>query len=318
MLGVVLLGPALALAQRDTTRDALTRLETTLSVRTTDTGALARKDVLPMIVVSTEARFEETRAWFPAQALATVVRLFGSAGLRVCEACMAARLRVEGGTFEQSTTGLDAPEIVRFDDTLRGHAEPAKTALWLDETVRGVSVRIVDLRNSRVVWAENFDDVMVEPKSFERNASLLREEQRRARGDALTHTFIDLALLPNQHISFDWSEQWGDGNANLAGVSVSVLDPILGVGGSYFRIIPQAFNLTVGVKLYASVPTALVMAVTNNGQNSGLPDPLFSGVLMVRWPIFNTNFGLVLSVSTNGKVGFGLSLLNVSLIPVLP
>jgi hypothetical protein len=182
--------------------------------------------------------------------------------------------------------------------------------------VGGVSLRIIDLRNSRVVAAENFDEAQTDANSLRRNTAMVKEQARRARGDALAHAFIDIAVLPMQHISLDWSEQWGDTNANLAGVSVSVLDPLLGVGGSYFRIIPEAFNLTIGAKVLVSIPTALVKALSPN--TDSLIDPLFTAVLVVRWPIFKTNFGLVATLSTNGKVGIGISLLNVSLLPVLP
>jgi hypothetical protein len=312
---LVALGPVMALAQRDTTRDALLRLEASLSVRATDVGALARKDLLPAIVVSTEPRYAETLAWYPTAAVGTLVRVFGAASVRVCEGCASARLQVAPGRYEQSTAALDAPEIVRYDENLRGKSEAAKTAIWLDETAAGVSLRIIDLRNSRVLVAENFDEVQADAKAFDRTVQLVREEQRRARGDALAHTFIDIGVVPMQHISLDWSEQWGDTNANLAGVSLSAFDPVLGLGGSYFRITPL-FNITVGLKLLVSVPTALVRAISPDIQQ--IIDPLFTAVLVIRWPIFGSNFGLVATLSTNARVTFGISLLNFSLLPVLP
>jgi hypothetical protein len=233
---------------------------------------------------------------------------------------MVSRLRVEGTTVEQSTVALDTPEIVRFDETVRGKSQPAKTAIWLDETVRGVSLRIIDLRNGRVVAAENYDDQQTDAKALLRTVNAMKEEQRRARGDALAHTFFDVTILTNKpHISFDWSEQWGSTNANLAGVSISILDPLVGIGGSYFRVIPEAFNLTVGVKLFVSIPKALILSIApNNTGTTDFLDPLVTAVLVVRWPIFNSNFGVVFTLSTNGSVGLGISLLNISLLPVLP
>ena len=63
-------------------------------------------------------------------------------------------------------------------------------------------------------------------------------------------------------------------------------------------------------------PTALVKALSPDTMD--LFDPLFTAVLVIRWPIFKTNFAIVGTLSTNGQVGLGISLLNTSLIPVLP
>lgn len=308
--------PALAFGQRDTTRDALARMEALMTVRASNGDVLAKKDTLPIIIVSTEARYEETKAWYPTQAVGAVVRIFGAANVRVCEACMAPRLYVEQGRVEQNTLALTSTEIIRLDEAARGSSLAAKTALWLDETARGVSLRIISLADSRVVAAENFDDSTTDSASLQRNATLLREQERRVRGDALAHAFIDVGVLPMQHVSLDWSEQWGETNANLSGISISAFDPVLGIGASYFRIIPEVLNLTVGAKVLVSLPTALAKAVSPDINT--LIDPLFSAALVLRLPIAKSNFGVVFTLSTNGRVALGISLLNVSLLPVLP
>lgn len=307
--------PTAALAQRETTREALSRLEETLSMRVED-GGLALKDLVPAIVVSVTPAFEETRSWYPNAALAALVRVFGSASLRSCEACMAPRLYVEQGQLEQLTTSLGTAEITRLDESARGGAAPARTAIWLDETVQGVSLRIIDLKNSRIVLAENFDPMLVESARTRRTFSLARELERRARGDSIAHTFIDVAMFPGQHVSLDWTEQWGDTNSNLSGVSLSLFDPVLGVGVAYYRVVPNALNIMVGAKVLMSVPTALVINIT--GQQQQLLDPLLTGVLVVRVPIASSNYSVTLSASTNGRVGIGFSLMSLSLLPTLP
>jgi hypothetical protein len=312
---LVLLVPAAASAQRETSRDALLRLEEALTIGLED-HALTQKELVPVIVVSAKPAFEETKAWFPTQVLATLARVFGSGALRWCEACMAPRVRVEGGHLEQRTTDADAAEITRFDEASRGLSEPAKTAVWIDETPQGVSLRIVDLKNSRIVYAENFDPSLAERATTRRNLTLARELERRSRGDSLTHTFIDITLFPGQHVSLDWTEQWGATNANLSGVSLSIFDPVVGVGACYYRVIPEALNLTVGAKVLVSVPTALIQAFT---QGAGrVLDPLLTAVLVVRLPIATSNYAVTATLSTNLRVGIGISLLNVSLLPFLP
>jgi len=315
MLLGLLLAPSVALAQRETTRNALLRFEETMALRRDD-GAREVKDLLPAIVVSVAPAFEETRAWYPTAALAALVHVFGAAGLRSCEACMAPHAFIQNGRFEQSSSALGAAEISRLDEVARGKSAPARIAVWLDETTEGVSVKIIDLQNSRIVMAQNFDPNLTEAKRTTKGITYAEELDRRARGNSLTHTFFDFVLYPGQHISIDWAEQWGDTNANIAGVSLSAIDPVFGIGAVYFRVIPQALNLMVGAKVLLSVPTALVQAIS--GDSTQLLNPLITGVLMVRLPIASSNYGVVLSVSTNGAVGLGFSLMNVSLLPFLP
>lgn len=314
---IALLLPAGAWAQRETSRDALERLEETLTMRMED-GALTLQDLSPAIVVSVAPAFEETRAWYPAAALSTLVHVFGAGALRACEACMAPRVYVEQGKVEQVTSSLGATEIVRLDENARGTAPPARAAIWLDETAEGVSLRVIDLRNSRILLAENFDPRLGETTRTRRNFTLTRELDRRARGEALTHTFFDATVYPGQHVSLDFVEQWGDHNENLSGVSASFFDPVVGVGGAYYRVVPRAFNLMVGAKVLMSVPTALVNAVTDGQGGGGLIDPLLTGVFIVRVPIATSNYGVTFSASTNGRFGVGVSLMNISLLPVLP
>lgn len=317
-LAVVLLAgalPATALAQRGTTQDALSRMEETVAMRVED-GVFTAEDVTPAIVVSVAPAFEETRAWYPTAALASLVRVFGAAGLRSCEACMAPRLHVEQGRMEQNLVSLTTAEIIRLDENSRGTALAARTAIWLDETPEGVSLRIIDLRNSRIVVAENFDPGLVERARTSKNFSLTRELERRARGDAITHTFFDVAAYPGQHVSWDFMEQWGDTNHNLSGLTLSLFDPVVGIGGAYYRVVPKALNIMVGAKIIMSVPTALVSAVA--GEQQDVLDPLLTAVLVVRVPIASSNYGLILTASTNGQIGLGISMMNISLLPVLP
>jgi hypothetical protein len=313
-LGLGLL-PTVAAAQRETTRDSLARLEETFALRLEE-GGFNTQEFLPAIVVSAAPAFEETRAWYPAAAVATLARALGPDSLRACEACMAPRLHVDQGRLEQVTVSVSTQEIIRFDESTRGPAPPARAAIWLDETREGVALRVVDLRNNRILLADNFDPGLRARARTRTNFSLTRELDRRARGESITHTFFDVALYPGQHASLDFAEQWGDTNANLSGFSLSLFDPIVGVGGSYYRVVPRALNITVGGKILMSVPTALVRAIS--GEAVDVLDPLLTGVFVVRVPIATSNYAITFTASTNGQIGLGFSLMNSRMLPVLP
>lgn len=269
-----------------------------------------------MLVVSVEAHYEQSARWFGSQALTTLGRAFGRGSLRMCEACLAPRTFVAEGRLDQTTGSPGTIELLRLDESLRGNAPPARAALWLDETSSGVSLRIVQLEGSRLVLAENVDPSLEERTRSARTFTLTRELERRARGDGLAHAFVDIAMYPGQHLSMDWVDQWGDTNNNLSGVTLSLFDPILGLGGCYYRVIPEAWDLLVGGMVIMSVPTAFVRSVADN--DTDVIDPLLTGVFVVRVPLFSSNYGLFFSASTNGRVGLGVSLLNFSLLPVLP
>ncbi|MEQ1503980.1 MAG: hypothetical protein ABMB14_17190 [Myxococcota bacterium] len=296
----------------DATREALERLSDVLALRIED-GQIAAADVVPAIVVSVAPRYEESSAWFPTAAIDALQRAFGPEGFRLCEACMAPRAFVGEGnlTYQTGPVGLD--EIVRLDDRFRGDAQPARSAIWLDEQRGGVSIRIVDLRTAEVLFAQNIDPMLIENANTERMYTLGEELERRARGDSLTQAFVDFSLYPGQHVSLDWTEQWGKTNSNLTGVTLTVIDPVLGIGAAHYRRV-ELLNLLVGAKLVVSVPTALVRIVSD----TEVIDPLLTGVGVVRVPFGRSNYGAIATVSTNGAVGVGISLMNIRLLPVIP
>jgi len=315
LLGALLV-PVLARAERTTTREALERFEETIASRTEEAN-FNTKELLPAIVVSVQPAFEETKTWYPTAALSALLHAFGTGGIRSCEACMAPRTFVDTGRLQSDVGPIGLDEIVRLDEGARGAAAPAKAAIWLDETTEGVSLRIVDLRNGKILLAENFDPRLAERARSKRVFTLTKELDRRARGDSITQLFVDAVLYPGQHVALEFDEQWGDTNANLSGLVLTLYDPVAGIGGSYYRVFPDAFNVMVGAQLVLSVPSAIIQSVANSG--SGITgDNLITAVAVVRVPFGHSNYGAVASVSTNGRVGIGISLMNISLLPVLP
>lgn len=314
-LGLALVvGPMVAHAERDTTREAMERLEEILALRQED-GRLDRADVLPTILVAAAPRYAASEGWFETRAISALTRAFGADGVRLCEACSVIRTRVEDGRIEQSSGPVGLDEVVALDERYRGTAERARTAIWLHETQSGVSLRIVDLRSGGVVFATNVDPDLYAQRRTARTYTLTAELERRARGESLTHAIVDLGVYPGQHIALEWADQWGDTNANLSGFVLSVIDPVLGVGASYHRVLPW-LDLSIGVQVLISIPTAVAQGFV--GDDIEIIDPALTAAGLLRIPIGSSNFAGLIAVSTNGAVGLGVSLLNTSLLPVLP
>lgn len=310
-LAALLALPGAAVA--GTTADSLDRLAEVLQLRVEE-GRLRAEDVLPAILVSAQPTTMESQGWYTTRVIEVLERAFGAGGLRLCEACMAPRATVDSGRMVYQTGPVGIDEVVRLDDLHRGGAEPARTAIWLDEHPGGVSIRIVDTRTARVLFAQNVDPNQVENDNTQRMYTLTEERERRARGDSLTQTFVDVAFYPGQHASLDWTDQWGKTNANFSGVTVSLYDPVVGIGAVHYRCI-GVLDALVGGKVILSLPTAITRGL---GQRSDILDPMLTGVGVARVPFGRSNFGGLLSVSTNGEIGVGISLMNISLLPVLP
>lgn len=313
-LSALLLLAGVAHAERDTTREAMERLEETLTLRREE-GRLDRGAVLPTILVAATPRYAASEGGFAVRAIATLVRAFGGDGVRLCEACMAIRTEVGDGRLTQSSGPVSLDEIVALDERYRGQGERARTATWIDETQGGVAVRIVDLRSGGVVFAANVEPDLRWQQGTARTHSLTAELERRARGESLTHAIVDLALYPGQHIAFEWADQWGDTNQNLSGFVFSAFDPVLGVGASYHRVLPW-LDMSVGAQLLLSIPTAVAEGFTD--EDVDILDPAITAAGLVRVPFGRSNFAGLLSISSNGEFGLGLSLLNTSLLPILP
>lgn len=306
--------PSMASAERDTTREAMERFEELLELRQND-GQLVAREILPLILVEARPRYEASAGWLPVRAMSALVRAFGPSGIRVCEACMTLRTRVEPGRLDQSSGPASLDEIVAFDERYRGDSEAARTAVWVEETQSGVAVRFVDLRSGRLVYAHNIDPDLRAYSGSQRTFRMAQELERRARREGLIHNIFDIAAYPGQHISLEWAEQWGDTNSNLSGFVLSFFDPVLGVGASYHRVLPW-LHMTVGGQVLLSVPTAVAQGFID--ADVEILDPALTVAGMLRIPFGKSNYAGLISVSTNGNIGLGISLLNSSIMPFLP
>lgn len=296
------------------TAAALDRLQEVLALRVHD-GALDPAALRPALLVQIQARPGTDPAWFQTRGIEALQASLGPGELRLCAACLAPRaaLGEAGLVWQAGPLGLD--ELRELDRLARGEGRPARSAIWLEEQAAGVSLRVVDLDTGELRFARNVDPLLAEHRRSQQVYTMAEELERRARGQGLTQLFVDAAFLPGQHFSLDWTDQWGTTNANLTGLCISAFDPLLGLGAAHYRRVPLV-NTLLGGKLLVSVPTGVVKALGDN-PDDGL-DPLLTAVGVVRVPFGRSNYGALLTVSTNAELGLGISLMNVSLLPFLP
>lgn len=311
-----------AFAERQTTADAFLRFEEIVreQVESKSTGG---GEYLPAILVKASPAFEESRNSFVVRSVRSLQTGLGDSGIRFCEGCGATYSKVrENGLELISPDSMTLADVADFDNAMRGTAPPAQTGWWFSETPEGISVRGVSLVTGKIVFAQNVSPSLASQARSQRNYTATRDLLRRQRGESLTHTLFDLGVYPGQHFSVDWLEQWGQFNQRFFGVSISVFDPVLGLGASYAEAFPGLMNSLLGGKLLMSVPTALIKSLTRNlgGTSPNGIDPLLTLVGIARAPVpfLNGDYALNIFFSTNGRFGLGVSTLNSSLLPVMP
>jgi hypothetical protein len=297
------------------TREALDRMGEILELRLEE-GRIDAANLRPAILIEARARYSESEGWFTGRTLEVLSEVLGPGALRMCEACTVPRAWVDDGNLTYQAGPTTLGEILRLDDQYRGASPPARSAIWVLEHPGGVSVRILDLRTGAVLYAQNIDPTLLENRRSQRTFRLSEEMERRARGDSLTHAFFDVGIFPGQHLSIDWADQFGRRNEHLAGVTISVFDPVIGVGPNYAWASPF-LNTLIGGKVIVSLPTAFARAISED-LDQDLIDPLLTGVFTARLPIARSNYGILGGFSTNGRVFVGISLMNISSLPVIP
>jgi hypothetical protein len=323
VLGVLALSSS-SLAQRASTDSALARAREALDAAQSERTLPADSTVL---LVEARPAFAETKASFPADAAAVVVEVFGPRRVRLCEACMNPRVIQDAGGVRYDTGEINLADLVALDAAARGSSPPARMAIWLQETPSGVALRVVDLKDGSLLLARHLDAGLATLQRSARQVSVTEDMHRRLRGDSLTHVHWNLGLFPGQHFGFDVLDQFGPTRQDLAGLTISFVNPVGGIGASYEHIFPEALNLAVGGKLIVGIPGVIAQAV---GSQTGVDPALTSfigGPLTImgtaQLPIFDTNYAVFAFAGLHlpafvPTAGVGISLLNLRILPFLP
>ena len=318
------LGASPALAQRATTDGALARAREAIVEAQRD--GRVPTDVV-VLLASARPAFVETQASFPAAATAVVVDVFGPRQVRACDACMNPRLVQGDDGFRFDTGELALEDVVALDAATRGKGPAARLGVWLDETPAGVALRIVDLADGSVLLARHLEPGLDTVVRSARHVSVTEDIRRRLRGDSLTHVHWNLGLYPGQHMSLELLDQFGPQRQDMAGLSLTLINPVGGIGGAYQRVFPEAWNATVGAKVIVGIPGLVVQTLnTQTGADVDLTNFIggpITTMVSAQLPIFDTNYAVFAFAGLHlprfsPSVGVGISLLNVHVLPILP
>ncbi len=271
-------------------------------------GGISRTELSPLIIASFKIDIPEVQRDAHLNSLIKNLKATLSSEVIYCAPCEQTEVKQNKDELTYMIAAPTAAEIRDFDARRRVNgAGPARAVLFVSLSELGITYRFVDPGSSRVLIASTLspdDDYNQRSlKSF-----TLREEwNRTARGEVLAHTFYDLGAYPSPHIGVSWLEQWGQDNSYLTGFSMSLVNPLLGLGVAGFKAMPNMNNTLVGGKVLFGLPRLLQDSASKGENNAsditGNPIEL---VGMIRYPIGRTSMGVIGYISTSG-IGVGFS-----------
>ena len=281
---------------------------------------------MPVLVASISTVSPENEEWFVPYAMKSLVAIFGPNNMRVCHDCIKTEVTETTGRLTLRRNDWNIQKLVQMDQQLRQESPAAKSAIYINENQNIVSVRVVSLADSHVIFAANFDPDF---KLLERSENIRRhwvELEKRKAGAGHTHVLWDGIMYPNQHLALDILDQFGARGEHLAGISTSMFTPILGLGFAYHYVFQDAWNVSLGTKVLFAAPNLLLRVLFE--EDLELIDPLINTVFVLRVPIPETNIavsGMIASgfdsfpfPTQSPTLGVGLTLLNPTFMPVFP
>ena len=217
-----------------------------------------------------------------------LTRSFPAGEFRDCVACRFPRTYAEPGRLERSEPGQSSPNfalstITSAEMVLQPNPESGWRKPLAGSRLRSYSSHQVASFLPKILTLNEANEPSLH-NGWNACANLSDANW----GEGITHAFVDIGLYPGQHISGDWVEQWGPDNRQLSGLSVSLFDPVLGIGAAHYWVLPFGESL-VGAKLLMSFPTATAEFATSIADEDEDPpeliDPLLNLVAVYRMPI---------------------------------
>lgn len=260
----------------------------------------------PMLVATPRHLFVESKSDFAPAVLAVLKRLFPNPGdLIPCSACDGQRLHLG----KSQTISIESGELSLADlaDLSRDKRyQGVKSVLFTKETPSGVEVKILRITDGAILF-QYLADGRLALNQAKPILGIVKEYERRERGESLSYIFIDLGVYPSGLFHISFLEQWGSLNQHISGVTLSLVNPEAAVGASYRYMLPFNRKITASAQIF--------FPVTGVVQQDAAAQSL-SGALGLQSAISST-FGVFMAVRTTGSFSVGFSFYNPIFFPFM-
>lgn len=263
----------------------------------------------PLLVATPQASTEESKSDFAPAVFEVAARVFKDSGeLIACAECFQSRVYVSGDNRMVIQNGeLGLSDLARLRENPAFQA--AKSVMVVRETPAGIELRIIALADGRIIYTGLLDSTK-NLDQIERPLRLVRESERRSRGESLSYFHFDLGLYPQGLVQMKWLEQWGSRNQHLSGFAIGAYNPAGAVGVTYLYMLPMNRRMTLGATAYYSLQGVF--------QSSGGADLASNVVAQASFNFaFSGAYGVFVAADSKGVLSAGFSLQNPVFLPFL-
>lgn len=297
------------------TKNALKKFEILVSRRSSEDRSFLIN--LSPIIIAQNITLNPSNKGLLLNELQSSLLKFPNIQVRVCTSCMETKIfqKKNATEYVNSVTSLD--EITAFDKIIRKEAKEAVSALFVEEIIDGLSIKIISLINGQVIFATNLTTDYKDEILYGYNYSLIDDYERKIAGKAIVHLFMSIGyeFMPDYALysSMAFPEQLGATNQHLFGPELSFGASNFGIGAFYGYIYSRKRPLILGTSVFLNVIAALG---SSNSEDFSLSD-----LLIVRghflYPMSDRFGNIALFGYANigkGSLGFGIgvSLINLS------
>lgn len=265
----------------------------------------------PLLLARPKHVWRESRDDFSASVTAMLKRVLGDSSILECQQCDTHRLYVAEDERVIVQNGELGPLDFRQLREQPGFAT-AKSMALVAETPSGIEMRVISIKDGRILYMALADSTrsLSTTNPYQHYAT---ELERRKMGEALAYTFVNIGLYPEGMFQLEWVEQFGSRNQHVAGVGISLFNPIFAIGGVYHYMLPSHPRANLAGALYYPLQNALG-DLGSTGEDSATGGMVLQ--LMAQYA-FTDTFGSFLALNSRGDVSLGVNLFNPLLMPFM-